>query len=271
MSSDIKIEITKEDIDTYLKEVAKEYRKRAGKRVPAELILIGGASILVNYGFRNMTTDVDALIQASSSMKDAINTVGDRYGLINGWLNDDFKNTESYTPKIIEYSNYYRTFSNVLTIRTVSAEYLIAMKLRSKRGYKNDVSDVIGILMDHEKKGNPITLEQIQKAVTDLYGDWESLSSESQTFITKAISLGHFEQQYKQALQEEKQTKELLLQFEKEYPGVTTKENVDDITENLKKKLEQSRPSVKAQLQDIRKEQQSQHQYSHRKKDGPEI
>ena len=55
------------------------------------------------------------------------------------------------------------------------------------------------------------------------------------------------------------------------YCATLTKENVDDITENLKKKLEQSRPSVKAQLQDIRKEQQSQHQYSHRKKDGPEI
>ena len=48
MSSDKSIEFTKDNIDTYLREVAKEYRKRAGKNMPAELILIGGASVLVN-------------------------------------------------------------------------------------------------------------------------------------------------------------------------------------------------------------------------------
>ena len=42
--------------------------------MPAEITLIGGASILVNYGFRASTYDVDALIQASSAMKDAINS-----------------------------------------------------------------------------------------------------------------------------------------------------------------------------------------------------
>lgn len=30
------------------------------------MILIGGASVLVNYGFRDMTTDIDAVIQAAS-------------------------------------------------------------------------------------------------------------------------------------------------------------------------------------------------------------
>ena len=60
MSSEKQIEFTKENIDTYLKEVAKEYRKQIGKNTPAEMILIGGASILVNYGFRDMTTDIDA-------------------------------------------------------------------------------------------------------------------------------------------------------------------------------------------------------------------
>ena len=47
-----------------------------------------------------MTYDMDAIIQASSSMKDAINSVGDRMGLPNGWLNADFMKTTSYTPKV---------------------------------------------------------------------------------------------------------------------------------------------------------------------------
>ena len=45
MSSEKPIEFTKENIDTYLKEVAKEYRKEIGKNMPAEIILIGGASV----------------------------------------------------------------------------------------------------------------------------------------------------------------------------------------------------------------------------------
>lgn len=99
MSSEKQIEFTKENIDTYLKEVAKEYRKQIGKNMPAEMILIGGASVLVNYGFRDMTTDIDAVIQAASVMKDVINRVGDRYDLPNGWLNQDFVRTESYSRK----------------------------------------------------------------------------------------------------------------------------------------------------------------------------
>ena len=36
---------TKENLDQYLKELAKEFRKRNGKSMPAEIILIGGASV----------------------------------------------------------------------------------------------------------------------------------------------------------------------------------------------------------------------------------
>ena len=84
MSSEKQIEFTKENIDMYLKEAAKEYRKQVGKDMPAEIILIGGASVLVNYGFRNMTTDIDAVIRASSVMEDVIDRIGDRYNLPKG-------------------------------------------------------------------------------------------------------------------------------------------------------------------------------------------
>lgn len=81
MSSEKKFEFTKDNIDLYLKEVSKEYRKLVGKRMPAEVVIIGGASALINYGFRAATTDVDAILKGSSAMDDAIVKVGDRYGL----------------------------------------------------------------------------------------------------------------------------------------------------------------------------------------------
>ena len=134
MSSDSAI--TKDSLDECLKSLGKEYRKISGKTVPAEIILIGGAAVLANYGFRDMTYDIDAVILASSAMKEAANRVGDRLGLLNGWFNMDFKKTASYTEKLREVSVYYKTFSNILTVRTVAAEYLVAMKLMAGRDYK---------------------------------------------------------------------------------------------------------------------------------------
>lgn len=246
MSSEKQFEFTKENIDTYLKEVAKEYRRQAGKVMPAELTLIGGASVLINYGFRKMTTDIDALIQAASAMKDAISRVGDRYGLPKGWLNADFTNTDSYSAKLSQFSVYYKTFSNVVTIRTVAAEYLIAMKLRSGRQYKSDLSDVLGILAEHEKRGMPISMTQIQKAVAELYGNWEALSESSQAFIENVMENGRFEELYEQTAIGEKETKTLLIQFEQDYPGVAKESNVDEIAGNLQRKTD--RASVLAKL-----------------------
>ena len=247
--SDTRFEFTKDNIGLYLKELSKEYRRRVGKSMPAELILIGGASVLINYGFRNMTTDIDAIIQAASSMKDAINAVGDRYNLPNGWLNAEFKKTDSYTPKLAEFSVYYKTYSNVLTIRTVSGEYLIAMKLRAGRQYKSDLSDVLGILSEHEKRGIPITMDQIRKAASDLYGGWAYLPDASRAFIENVMENGQFEQLYEQTLQGEQETKELLIQFEQDYPGKTTKDNVDGIAESLQEKT--NRASVLAKLRQL--------------------
>ena len=55
---------TREDLDRYLKELAKEFRKGSGKTMPAEITLIGGASVVINYGFREMTYDMDAILDA---------------------------------------------------------------------------------------------------------------------------------------------------------------------------------------------------------------
>ena len=238
MSSENSNYFTKENLNTYLKELGKEYKKINGKSMPAEIILIGGAAILANYGFREMTTDVDAVIHAVSYMKEAVNHVGDKYNLPNGWLNADFMKTDSYSSKLDQYSVYYREFSNVLTVRTVSAEYLIAMKLCSGRKYKKDLSDVIGILAEHEKRGEPITMGRIDKAVTDLYGSWEKISEDSKNFIQEAMEKGNFEKAYAEISAEETKAKGLLINFEQDYPGVTNTANVNDILKNLKKKKE---------------------------------
>ena len=228
---------TKDNLDNYLKELAKEYRRLVGKDMPAEIVLVGGAAILTRYGFRDMTTDVDAIIHAASSMKDAINKVGDKFDLPNKWLNTDFMRTGSYSPRLDEVSVYYKKFSNVLTVRVITDEYLIAMKLRSGRKYKNDLSDIVGVLADHERNNKPITMEMVDKAVEKLYGEWNDFPEDSKLFIETAIKNGNFEEIYASVKREEKESKEILIDFEKEYENVANASNVDDILKSLKAKL----------------------------------
>ena len=227
--------ITKENPDNYLKELAKQFRKLNGKSMPAEITLIGGASILINYGFRDSTYDVDALIHASSAMKDAINYVTDTLGLPNGWLNEDFKNTKSYTPRLVNYSKYYRTFSNVLTVRTITGEYLVAMKLMAYRQYKHDISDIVGILREQQNSGDPLTFERIDKAVTDLYDGWGNLPDDAKRMIESILADEDMYALYEAYANEEAAAKDALITFDDKYPDVLKEDNLADILNHLLK------------------------------------
>jgi len=232
----IEVSFTKKALENYLNELAKEFRRRNHKAVSAEIILVGGASMLINYGFRDRTYDVDAIIYAESSMKDAINAVGDKYSLPNGWLNTDFRRTKSYTPRLIEVSLYYKTFSNVVSIRTVASEYLIAMKLMSGRKYKNDLSDIVGILREHQLRNATISLDQVDTAVCKLYGDWAEIPAYSKEFIDMVFLNGDYDALYLLYRNEEIESKEILLNIQEEYPGLINQDNLEDILNKARSK-----------------------------------
>ncbi|MDW7655799.1 MAG: DUF6036 family nucleotidyltransferase [Bacillota bacterium] len=233
MSSDTPF--TRNNLDFYLKELAKVFRRLNGSRMSAEIILVGGASVLANYSFREMTYDMDAIISASSAIKDAINQVGDQYGLPNGWLNTDFIRTISYSPKLVEFSTYYKTFSKILVVRTIADEYLIAMKLKSGRRYKNDLSDIAGIISEHSARGNSLTFDQIDKAVCNLYGSWEGISVELREFIVSVLEQPDHSALYEQYRLYENQMKDILLEPDRDNLIVGNKENTAVIIEKAKR------------------------------------
>lgn len=81
--------INKENMDEILKDLGKRFRKLN----PAEIVMVGGAAIIASYGFRDMTNDIDAIMSASSALKDAAAITGDAFDLDNNWLNSDFRRT----------------------------------------------------------------------------------------------------------------------------------------------------------------------------------
>ena len=229
MSHDIAF--TNENIDNYLKALAKEYRKLSGKKMPAEIIIVGGASTLINYGFRENTYDIDAIMQSSSAMKDAISNISNSMNLKPSWINSDFIKTKSYSPKLIQYSKYYRTFSNIVQFRTVTGEYLIAMKLMSARQFKNDLSDIVGIIKENLPR---IKLEDIKRACEELYNGYENLPDFSKCFIENLYT--SFNISYEETREKEVANKKLLIDFDDNYPNILNEANVDDMLEKLNKK-----------------------------------
>ena len=232
---------TKENLDGYLRELAKEFRKKNGNKMSEENILIGGASILINYGFREMTYDMDAIIKSSGAMKEAINTVGDRLELPVGWLNTDFANTKSYTPRLVEYSKYYKTFANILQVRTVSAEYLVAMKLMAGRQYKNDLSDIVGILIEQEERKKPLSFEVIQKAIVDLYDSYDKVPEDSRVFMEAIYNKEDLHDFYRQCREIEQENKDTLVGFQENYPGVLNGDNLADVLKAARAKKQEKK------------------------------
>ena len=240
---------TKENLDECLRELGKEFRKVNGNKMPAEIILVGGAAILAKYGFRDLTYDMDAIIIASSAMKDAIRKVADIKGLPPDWLNSGFKHTDSYSDKIIEISRPYKTFSNVLHIRVVSDEYLVAMKLMSGREYKRDLSDIVGIMWELDCAKRPLTKESIEKAFYVLYGETKVMPEMSQELFENIFTEKNYEALYKNVYEKETQLRESLKTFEKHNPDMLRKDNIKSVIAAIKEKqrLENTVPSAQQQ------------------------
>lgn len=228
-------DIDKSNLDTILNDLAKQYRKYGGKYQKAELILVGGAAVIAKYNFRDSTKDIDAIIRSASALKDAAVIVGEKYNLEYKWLNSDFIKTTSYSEKLREYSKYYKTFANVLEVRVVDSEYLIAMKMMSAREYKKDLSDIVGIIEAHYKNGDIISREKIDKALTDIYGSNKDVPDSTWDFVDNALKCAN-DELYQSVRDKEIRSNKLLKDFEKEYTDVLTQDNVDDILKTLLEK-----------------------------------
>ena len=99
--------IDKTKLDNYFNELAKIYKKKSHGYV-FEFVLVGGASILVNYNFRDATNDIDAFFLPSADIKDAINAVSEKFSISTNWINNDFQNTKSFSDKLPTFSAYYK-------------------------------------------------------------------------------------------------------------------------------------------------------------------
>lgn len=228
--------ITRENAFEIIKQFAKEYRKELGK-VPGEIIIVGGGSIMLNYRFRDATQDFDVILKTVSGVDDVIKKFADDYGLPRDWMNSDFVKTSSYSSVLSEISKHFCTLNNgTLEIRTVSGVYLIAMKLRAHRDYRNDISDAIGVMISEMEIGNVITFEDIQNAYTKLYNDKLSEELMNQMKLICNMNLEELKSYYDKQNTSEQEMGEKIVTYIDEGANINT-HNVDEVIAKIKEKL----------------------------------
>jgi hypothetical protein len=98
---------------------------------PTELVIVGGAALVLLYGARDSTKDIDALAidtRDSKSVFDAAHAVADSLGLPTDWLNDGAK---GYMHGLSLGDVVFD--SPRLIVRTAAPAQLLAMKLSAWR------------------------------------------------------------------------------------------------------------------------------------------
>lgn len=97
------------------------------------------------------------------------------------------------------------------------------------RQYKNDLSDIVGIIIEQEERGDILTLERIKKAIIDLYDEYELIPYNSRSFIEAIYKQSNLKDFYRQCREMELDNKDVLVEFQDDYPGELTEDNLENI------------------------------------------
>ena len=108
----------------------------------------------------------------------------------------------------------------------------------SGRIYKNDISDIIGIIISNKNNGKNVTYDMIDKAIKNLYGNWNGVDKDIIKILDDILSTNNLEELYNKTISEEQNSRQSLLEFDEKYNNAINEANVKDVLKFLKKKQE---------------------------------
>ena len=149
--------LQKETIINALKRLGAELKS---KGLEGEILLTGGAAMCLVHSARDMTKDIDALYEPKEIINRLAITIAKEENLPEDWLNDSVKGFVVQDAPSEDFMSL-----EGLKITTVTAEYLLAMKLISARYGEKDADDIRFLLNKLEIK----TSEEAFKVITDFY------------------------------------------------------------------------------------------------------
>jgi hypothetical protein len=130
--------LTKEQMLKYLRQLSGELDALG---LHGEILLTGGAAMCLVHGARDMTKDIDALYEPKKIINRLAAKIANLEGLPDGWLNDGVKGFVGSNAPVDDF-----IAMKGLKIQTVSAEYLLAMKMMSARYGEKDYEDMLFLM-----------------------------------------------------------------------------------------------------------------------------
>ena len=126
--------LSREKIMECLRQLGEEL---AAQSLYGEILLTGGAAMCLVHSARDMTKDVGALYEPKDVINRIASKIAERENLPADWLNDGVKGFIGSNASVEEFITL-----KGLCIQTVSAEYLLAMKLMAARYGEKDYEDI---------------------------------------------------------------------------------------------------------------------------------
>ncbi len=126
-----------------LEELARELESQGSVAPREEIVIAGGAALVLLYNARDATRDVDVFSSgpaAAGSLREAARRVASRLDLPEDWLNDGAKGyLQGFLPGEVLFER------PALRVRTLGASQLLAMKLSAWRD-DVDIGDALLLL-----------------------------------------------------------------------------------------------------------------------------
>ena len=173
-----------DEIKSILSELATEYDKISGE--PLTVLIVGGSAAIFQFDFKKDTKDIDIVLSKASPIFDECKQIiSNRFGVLIDELVFEVreKNPAHFEKIILEETFPLDINSKKLSFRLQNKKMLFGCGLHWFRRYTHHVSNILAMLIEEQKKGNPLTANDLENYFEEIYAGCVSLSEEVKEFL----------------------------------------------------------------------------------------
>jgi len=151
--------MNKEEIEKYLRMLGQELQER---QVTGEILLVGGAVMLLKVQNREVTKDIDAYFNPGQAnlIRDAARVIAEREGLAEDWINEGVKGFFYTQPRTEQWAEYPG-----LRVYIPSLDYVFAMKVVA--GRPQDIEDIKALAHELELSNPQDALAMVKEYIPE--------------------------------------------------------------------------------------------------------
>lgn len=173
-----------DEMKSILTELATEYDKTSGE--PLTVLIVGGSAAIFHFDFKKVTKDIDIILsKASPIFEECKEIISNRFSVFfDKALFEVRENSPEHFEKVILEETFpLDTSSKKLSFRVLNKKATVGYYMYGFRRYRHDFSNILGMLIEERKKGNPLTANDLENYFEEIYAGCVSLRDEAKNFL----------------------------------------------------------------------------------------